>query len=364
LSQENSKTSEVRCPSCGRKVEALIRGRCPTCFLEQEGLVSLPKLHVTLCRDCLSYKSSGSWRPGGGEASETIRMAVEEQLSGRVKVAEPLRLLSLRVGRPVITKNRANAEVYIRIGGLQGSSEEREVALQSKVALEKVLCRVCQLKRSDYFSCIVQLRAEGRPLEAEEVEWATEMVHRRARLASPNSMDYLSRIADRKEGRDFYLGSASLGRFLARQMVSERGGVIRESKRMIGVERGSGRQLYKFTLLVRLPHLRPGDVTLHRDIFYTILHHSGSRATMMDAEGKSVTLEREKADLPLVARREEVEDALVLEVRPDGIQILDPRSNTTFDMSERPPGVRVGGTIRVFWFEGIPRYVPEISDEG
>jgi nonsense-mediated mRNA decay protein 3 len=242
--------------------------------------------------------------------------------------------------------------------------EAATLTLTPQVSLERTLCRACGLRRSDFYEAILQVRADDRAPGEEELEAVDSVVLQRARAADPTSLHYVAKVIDRKEGRDYFLASVAFARELAREILSAMGGSLLESGKLVGVEKGTGKKLYKFTILARLPRLRPGDVVEAEGNLRAVAHQSKERTTLIDLRGRRTTHEEGRdPKLSLVSRREDVGEALVLEVRPDGIQILDPRSNRTFDMDAGPDKATVGRKVKVVWREDVPELAPVLPEE-
>jgi len=347
-------------------VTELMSGACRSCFLETRDVIIIPRLSLTVCGICLRYRDGTNWRGGEGELESVLGEAAMNLIARKARFAEEVRHMGPSIGGIDIDRIRVSKESVMveAIATVVGLGEPLQVRLTPRISLKRVTCRTCQLKDSEYYACLLQVRAAGRVPDAVELDSAEGIVRDRTTESDRNSMDYISRIIDRKEGRDIYLGSAALGRAAAKEILRERGGTLGETRKLVGVEKGSGKRQYRFTILVRLPELRVGDITELRGTYYAVLHQSGSRTTLLDLEGQTLTFEGARGEeLPLVSRREEVGKALVTEVRPDGIQILDPRSSETFEAGPLPWETRAGNTIRVFWSDGVPRPCPFVEQE-
>ncbi len=374
MSSKGEGLPSARCPRCGREAARLTGGVCSRCLVETREILRPPTVQLAICRDCFSYRHGTGWREGGGTLEETVLRAVREGLLEGTRFTELALSASGEPGGPRITgmkidslrvaRGRVGVEATARVEGLLPGGETVNLALVPKVSLQRTLCRACGLRRSDFYEAILQVRADGRGPGQEELEAVDSIVLRRAREASPTSLNYVAKAMDRKEGRDYFLASVAFSRELAKEVLSALGGSQVESRKLVGVEKGTGKRLYKFTILARLPRLRPGDVVEAEGDLRAVAQQSGRKATLVDLQGRrTVHDEGGRKRLPLVSRREDVGEALVLEVRPDGIQILDPRSNQTFDLDARPEGASVGRKVRIIWREDAPELVPVLPEE-
>jgi len=365
-----------QCPRCGTPTNGLIDGICAACFVGTREVFRVSPFRITVCTRCLKYRHENAWREGGADLRSTIIKAAEGELARKVRLTEQLAglpedlyggprpaLRRLWVERPSVLKRKVALDICGEVGPVGSRGEAAKVCVRSTVPFERTTCRACGLRGSEFYSCTLQLRAEGRELEGEELRSITSMVREGSGARARDPMAYVSKIEDTKQGRDIYIGSVKWARDITREVVQHRGGTVEESKKLVGVEKGSNRKLYKFTILVRLPKLRPGDITEHNGRTYLVHHLHGTKVALTGLDGSMVSVEGAAArNLPVVARQKDVGDALVLEVRPDGIQILDPRSNAAFDLGQRPARGEVGSTVRVMWVEGIPRLVPSARD--
>ena len=267
-----------QCPRCGNMAQELVSGVCRSCFLETRDVIDLPRLSLTVCGSCLRYRDGTGWRGGDGDLESILGEAVLNLVARKARFAEEIRTMGPEIEEIEIDRIRVSRESVMveLIATVVGLSEPLQVRLTPRVSLKRVTCRPCQLKDSEYYACLLQVRAAGRVPGADELDRAEGIVRERSRASDQNSMEYISRIVDRREGRDIYLGSASLGRSAAKEILQGMGGTLGETRKLVGVERGSGKRQYRFTILVRLPELRVGDITELRDNYYAVLHQSGS----------------------------------------------------------------------------------------
>ncbi len=370
-SAEYGESRLIQCPRCGRPTDRLVSGICLSCFLETASILRVPKMQVAVCPICLRYRDANKWRSGEFDLGSTIATAARDRLIRKLKMTEEALEAGDAGTRPVISdvrirdvrlsRDRAVVESVAVIDGLAGPGKTMEVAFSVAARLRTSACRACQLRQADYYACILQVRAEGRIPEEAELKLIDQIVDRASAFEQPGR--YVSKIVDRKEGRDLYLPSAAFGRDLAKQATSQLGGTLKETRKLVGVDRSSSKKLYRITILLRLPSLRVGDIAELNGKLFAVLRNSNQGTALLDLEGNAFIHERRSGDLKLASRREEVGEALVLEVRPDGIQILDPRSNQAIDIMGQKVDARVGQTVTVIWRDGVAYLAPRVDRE-
>jgi len=115
-------------------------------------------------------------------------------------------------------------------------------------------CRTCERASSGYFEGILQIRKKGYSSYDEAVEFAFNQVD-----ANPDC--FISRVIELKEGVDLYMSSHKLIAQVARKMQSAFGGELVFSKKLFS--KVKDKELYRITVLVRLPHFSKGEVIEH-----------------------------------------------------------------------------------------------------
>lgn len=157
------------CPSCGRSVEATIRGLCPECFARTYGVARLPgRVEARICRYCGRVWLGGRWRRVYSFADAVEAVARYE--ASRARPVSPL--TSFRVVE-VGFNTRPNwaTRVYL---GLSASYEGVEVrdGVEVMVLLRPTVCPLCKTRVSGEYDTLLNILGAPEGLEDEVVEEA------------------------------------------------------------------------------------------------------------------------------------------------------------------------------------------------
>jgi nonsense-mediated mRNA decay protein 3 len=216
--------------------------------------------------------------------------------------------------------------------------ENCEVAV--KVSL--VACETCSKKAGRYFEATVQLRQSShRAISPEEMDFCLTMAESMAAagLEGGERLSFISDIKETRGGLDIVLGSARLGRVLARAIRQRLGGRLEETSKLVG--RKDGRDVYRITLLVRLPRLKEGDILRLRGNLFCVEGFSGSRTIVHSLAGagrRRSLSEKDALEAEILGNRAEAEKAVVVAADPSVLEIIDPESYQTA-FASRPAGL-------------------------
>ena len=117
------------------------------------------------------------------------------------------------------------------MGKFRGETISYELPFELRRKFET--CERCSRIAGGYFESIIQLRAENRDIEKEEIDRAKELIDE-AIEKSNHSFAFISKVVERKEGVDYYIGDRNLAKKVARRIEEELGGKLTESKKLSG----------------------------------------------------------------------------------------------------------------------------------
>ncbi len=329
-----------RCPICGKPVESL--DLCPECYVERRKVFELDDV-VTLirCPRCGFFKISGRWRDIAFED------ALVDVILSRIRVVPEFEVEGVSV-TPLTRGEVGRYAVSLR-GRIE--DEDVEVGKVIEVRVSSEVCGRCSREAGGYYEAIVQVRAEDREIEEEEMEKVREIIERILDRERENQKAFISKVVERKEGVDFYFGDRNIGRKVSRTIVEELGGRITESRKIH--TRRDGRDVYRFTYAVRLPKYRRGDVVRENGRVCVVTSQRLGKAVTLD--GETVKLK----DPKVIARREEMVESVVVNCDEFVVEVLHPRTQEV--VQARRPRARLspGDTVFVVESEGEVLVIPK-----
>lgn len=300
-------------------------GLCSRCHLDSIEILGCPQsVEVTVCPTCGSLLEGSRWRPGDFSDEDLIRHAVLKAVSVHRDLNRPN--IDLKIIPRGATRFVADITVI-------GHFREIDIAesCQIHVRLQRRACERCSRIAGKYFEGIVQIRRSGNPPEKADLDQVAGIAvsladsgHRRG--------DPLSFIQDIKEvrgGIDIVVGSTQLARHIAKAAVQHLGGGLKESAKIAGCR--DGQEIYRTTILVRLPRLRIGYVIRCLDGIYEVTGFKGRRTEVSSIEdGSILRLSLEEADnAEILGKKDDAEKGLIVLVDDNAVEILDPVSYRT-----------------------------------
>ena len=123
------------------------------------------------------------------------------------------------------------------------------------VKIIKTVCPQCSKFASGYYEAVIQFRADNRvPYEEEAVAVDSLIAENIDKYCGKNRMAYISKRAVLKEGIDYYVGSYKVAKSLVSTLKDHFGGVIKESPRLMGRDKSTGKELHRTWISIRIPY--------------------------------------------------------------------------------------------------------------
>lgn len=351
------------CPECGSTDKEMINGVCSDCFLKTYTPISVPSnLKVILCAHCNSTLKEGKWKKADGlEETDIIYQTLEDNI-----VVDSL-------------VDNDDTEIVLNINRMRGSTAECSVEaiyllfnqdltykVDVEVKLQNSLCPDCSKRDAGYYETVIQLRADSRELSSEEINLADETIIKS--LKHQETKDKLAYIAQRlvlKEGVDYYVGSHKSAKKLLSSLRDVFGGTVKESPRLMGQDKNTGKGLYRFWISLRLASFGIGDFIEYNDIVYQVTGINSKKFqvyNLVDCSETSI-LWREYDKVSLLKRADEVNPTTITSISPNTIQILDPLTYDVIDleMKEEYGDYHIGEEINVLNISGNVYIIPTIK---
>ncbi|MGZ7117558.1 MAG: 60S ribosomal export protein NMD3 [Methanobacterium sp.] len=339
------------CPQCGETDEELVDGVCKSCFLEGLILAEIPdELEITVCAHCQSRLISGKWQELELSDEEIILNTLNKhlKLNKNVKNAE--------IDVEILLERGSIIECILHVKGeVLGQIIQQDYKLNVKIL--RTVCPECSKFASGYYEAVIQLRAHNRTPDEEEIMAIDTLISENInKISRKNKMAYITERATLREGIDYYVGSYKVAKRLVGTLKEHFGGTIKESPRLMGRDKSSGKDLYRTWISIRIPYFRVHD-------FIRYKNHLGS---VMSINGKKVLFEdlltlnpisvqwRDYDKIETIAKKEEIKKTTVTAKTPNFIQVLHPNTYEPIDIeiSEKNADIEIGSEIPVILLEG------------
>ena len=216
------------CPKCGKTENDVpfIGYFCRDCYLEDNPVVQVPeKIEVPVCVFCERIYT-GRWVAFSLEA---LRDWLRRKL--RVGVEDA----SICFSFPEVEDDGASF-LYVVKGNISGVPVE--VSGKGEIQWKKTLCPRCARESGGYYEAIIQVRGKNPEARAEEV--ASLVTRERGEY------NFVSKVVNRKEGIDLYVGSKKIAEKVARKIERRYG--IKPVRSYTLVTERDGKRLYRLTV--------------------------------------------------------------------------------------------------------------------
>lgn len=337
------KIEQGTCLRCGR-VAPLHRGLCIDCFRKSSEIFSIPDyVDLTLCRSCGAQLKGKHWEYGG-ELKDIIEDEIHSSLRELSGVEVSLEDIEVRRGGEGLYHVEVRAVALFPGGGVIPTRKALTVRVKSS------LCPRCSRIHGSYYEAIIQVRGSGKDLLRQE-EAVDRVLERVDQIARGDPMTFVTKLVKVRGGWDIYVGRNQSARRIAQEMHRLYGGDYKVSSKLVG--RREGRELKRFTYLVRLPPWRRGDYLLKDGTPHRIEGFQGRRVKLKNIE----TRREESVEISSVETlahypSKEVEmEATVLYTSEQEIVIMDPVSFTEVNI-KKPPGWKRRESVKVVRIDG------------
>ncbi|MCK9152296.1 60S ribosomal export protein NMD3 [Methanobacterium alcaliphilum] len=321
------------CPQCGSSEKEMWEGLCIDCFLKDFNLISIAEnIEVTTCAHCASNLKEGKWREMGIPEEEIIYRALEDH----IKIDEISE--DVEIDLEILQIKGSSAQCIIKVdGNVLGKSIHQEY--HSSVKLKKTVCPDCSKFIAGYYEAVIQLRATNRPLTPEEIRSADETINDvLERLWEKNRLAYLAQRSEMKEGIDYYIGSQKSAKKVISALREVLGGTVKESPRLMGQDKSTGKGLYRTWMSLRLPEFEIGDFVIYENKTCRVVAIDSRKISVMDLSQltRLSILWKEYDNIETLKKSEDIQKTTVTSKSPQEIQILHPETFQPIDLEIKP----------------------------
>ena len=265
------------CTQCGKIDEKLYHGLCSTCFIEKTSLIRIPDhLELKICTHCGSVHKKTKWLDSNLSLENQMVEIIVEHVEFDESVSQE------EISLELINERGSTFNYLVTVRG-KVLGEDIIQEFPSNVKVNRSVCPECSKYASGYYEAVIQLRADERNPSPDEIETADNILQNRLkRLSKDNRMAYISQRALIKEGADYYVGSYKTARKLTNALKNVLGGVVKESPRLMGHDKNTGKDLYRIWISLRMPLFFKGDFVSYDGIIAEILNYDGKKIYLKD----------------------------------------------------------------------------------
>ncbi|MCE5214425.1 MAG: NMD protein affecting ribosome stability and mRNA decay, partial [Methanobacterium sp.] len=249
------------CTKCGKTDEKLYQNLCSSCFIEKTSLIHIPdNIELTICTHCGSIHKKTKWMDSNLSLEDQLAEIILEHVEVDESVSQEKLSLEL------INERGSTFTFLVTVRG-KVLGEEVVQEFPAYIKVKRSVCPDCSKYASGYYEAVIQLRANERYPSQDEIENVDSILKNRLEhLSRDNRMAYISQRALIKEGVDYYVGSYKAARKLTDALKNVLGGVVKESPRLMGHDKNTGKDLYRIWISLRIPHFIKGDFVSFDDI--------------------------------------------------------------------------------------------------
>ncbi len=319
----------MQCPDCGVEARTLIEGSCPRCFLGRHPLAEVPLvLDVLLCATCGARRDGQHWTDAKGRGQDAM---LDEFVANHVKVHEKIE--SPELDLVPTEQDERNIHYDVMVAGELGELPV-DALVETVLRIKPSVCTTCSRQAGGYYSAIIQFRGDNREPAKPEIEEAERIMVREIdrMVKAGNQNAFITKDGVVKGGKDYYISEIEVGRIMARKLADKFDTTVQESPKLVG--RKDGKDVYRVTMLLRLPPYRRGDFVKHRDTVHKVERIEKKTVTLRDlVRHRTHTVPRDQVPATaLVAKKHDAKEMQVVSVVRNEALVLDPQTNATHEV--------------------------------
>jgi len=299
--------SSLKCPKCG----VPSTGLCPKCYIADHPIGVKP-LKIIECT-CGMVCFQGTWTRDRKQALKTL---VEKSI-------KPPSEINAYVGHVDWEEEAGEMRLKAQITG-RYKKQAFEDELKFSIRPKKTTCEACRKQGSGYFEAVLQIRDKDLFIKVDQ--------------------EQLCGMTDVKGGHDIYLISHEYAR-LKTSELGEKGYLIKHSKKLF--TKRDGKEVFRYYYSIKHPPFQVGEFLKVKNRIARV-DELGRNSKLTDVRtGKKFNarmthlLEAEK-----IATQLDVKTAIVTEIRPDGVQIMDEADYSTHELPHKE-GLEPGQQVKI-----------------
>ncbi|MBM5804728.1 MAG: hypothetical protein FJZ49_01425 [Candidatus Verstraetearchaeota archaeon] len=264
------------CPKCGSEGHKFVHGLCERCFWD-DSLEDFPKeFKVPMCNSCFSYLQGKRWmRKREDTPEERVIEGAKVELMRSAELPEGVEFGEIEGEVTERAKSGLPKTVL-----LTSTLIEEESGISTKVkslgSMDYRLCQDCYNVASGKYDAVVQIRAEGRRLDAEDGRAVERVFENFYRRTEGRGRPEVSEVKEHEGGIDVKFVTLNMARMFVRELAETTGASVVESAKIMGADKRTGSGHYRTTIATKMPSLRVGElIEVDGKVFQISGHHRG-----------------------------------------------------------------------------------------
>lgn len=321
------------CVECGKELPIFKDGSCINCYLKNHSFSKGPEIiDLPVCTHCNSYKYKSNW------TSNLFGEVLIRLVKNHFTISREFKKIDIN---SKCSEEREGMNCKIIISGFVNDveiNEEHDLFVRFK----KTVCDVCSKQFGGYHEAIIQIRADNRKIEKDELKNIRLSVESLVEdmKAKGNRSLFITDVAEEHGGLDFYISDKGSGLVIAKKLQGTYGGIIKQSSKNIGMK--DSRQIYRMTYLLRLPSLKKGEFISYKNSFYFVTSISGSKFHLIELSSwtKQIFDEKDIQKAKLMGGDELIKEMILVSQTEDEAQIMNP-DNYEITIVKKPKSIKI-----------------------
>ncbi len=305
----------MRCIICGKKAED--GTICEECLVKNyTAIASFNSFDLKICGMCDAYMYAKSWHP-----PLKLEQAVRKAFYDSTKFHKKPKEYSVKITLPKHEQkigNKVIGKVVITIKTLVGNSLKEE-SHEYPLRMRYSRCDTCSRNMGGYFQGVLQLRNN----ESKQFQTAINFIKKK--VAEKKGIEITKEEVVRN-GVDFYITSKAYLTTLGRLVSQQYGGELKTTAELFSQDKQTSKELYRTSVLVRLPEFNIGDVLDINNKYVFIKSIREKSVEGIDLKTNKPAKEQFiDKDYDVIATSDDVIEVQVVRIKPQ-IEILDPKT--------------------------------------
>jgi len=304
------------CVDCGKETTIFREGSCLRCYLQRHQFAQGPSVfYIPYCTHCNAFKYKSNWK------NDSFEDILKRYIKQFFTISNELKKKTISIACGDIVEN---VDCTITIQGFIDDelvSESHDIS----VKLKKNVCDMCSKQFGGYHEAIIQIRPGNKKLSNKKLQDIEAFVDHTllSMQEQGNRKLFLADYGMEHGGFDFLISDKQAAYAIVKKVQDQFGGTITVSSKNVGMK--DGKQLYRYTYLLRLSPFEMNDVIklkeeyfiiskIHRNLIHLINLLSGVESTVEATELDGINV---------IGNKDLQKEMILVSQDADEIQVMD-----------------------------------------